>query len=115
MNCPKCGSVTRTQVQAVISAPGEMNHRLSKRNLRSKDVYFMAVLWETADFICTNVECQYIHTRYGNYVTRLAKENKHLLAVAGAAGKVLEAWERGDLAGAVRSLDVALDQLEKQT
>ena len=38
MKCIHCGSPTRMQVQATISAPGELNHQLSKTNLRRKDV-----------------------------------------------------------------------------
>lgn len=65
-------------VQAVLSAPGELAHQFSKQNLRRKDVYLMGVLWETADYICTNEACQYIIDGYGNYVTGLEKENDRL-------------------------------------
>lgn len=74
MKCEKCGSDTRMQVQAVISAPGELEHRFSKHNLRRKDVHLVGVLWETADFICTNPECRKVLNGYGNYVTNLKKE-----------------------------------------
>jgi len=71
--CQHCGSPTRMQVQAVISAPGELNHQFSKKNLRRADVYLMGVLWETADFICTNPKCQRMVDGYGNYVTKMRK------------------------------------------
>ena len=74
MKCERCGSDTRIQVQAVISAPSELAHQFSKQNLRRKDVYLMGVLWETADFICTNPECGKVIDGYGNYVTNLKKE-----------------------------------------
>lgn len=78
MKCERCGSDTRMQVQAVISAPGELAHRFSKQNLRRSDVYLMGVLWETADFICTNPKCGKVLDGYGNYVTDLKKETKRL-------------------------------------
>lgn len=74
MKCKRCGSDTRIQVQAVISAPGELAHKFSKQNLRRRDVYLMGVLWETADYICTNPECGKVVDGYGNYVTNLEKE-----------------------------------------
>ena len=90
MKCAKCGSGTRMQVQAVISAPGELTDALSKRNLRRKDVYILGVLWETADYICTNLECQHVFDGYGNYVTRLKNENQELRAELDAKNAALE-------------------------
>lgn len=78
MICDHCGSPMRMQVQAVISAPSDMMHMLTKQNLRSKDVNMMAVLWETADYICTSPECGRVVDGYGNYVTNLEKEVKRL-------------------------------------
>jgi hypothetical protein len=68
------------QVQAVISAPGELAHKLSKQNLRRRDVYLIGVLWDTADFICTNPKCGKVLDGYGNYVTNLEKEVERLKA-----------------------------------
>ena len=68
------------QVQAVIQAPGELFHNLPKRNLRRKDVFFRGVLWETADFVCTNEKCGHVLDGYGNYVTNLKKEVERLKA-----------------------------------
>jgi len=76
--CQKCGSDTRMQVNVVISAPGDLAHNLSKRNLRSKDVFIMGVKWETADFICTNAKCRHVTIGYGNYVSNLEKEKDKL-------------------------------------
>jgi hypothetical protein len=70
----------RMQVQAVVSAPSDLLHGLSKRNLRRKDVYLMGVLWETADHICTNEKCSHVIDGYGNYVTNLKKQRDELLA-----------------------------------
>lgn len=78
MNCIYCGSGTRMQVQAVISAPGELAHQFSKKNLRSKEVYLMGVLWETADYICIEPNCGRVLDGYGNYVTGLKKRVKEL-------------------------------------
>lgn len=72
--CEYCGSETRMTVQAVISAPGDLEHKFSKQNLRRKDVYLEGVLWETADFICIKPTCGRITNGYGNYVTNLKKE-----------------------------------------
>lgn len=74
------------QVQAVVSAPGELAHQLSKRNLRRKDVHLMGVLWETADFICTSEQCRHVQDGYGNYVTKLQKRVDELEAQLRAAG-----------------------------
>ena len=41
-------------------------------------MYLMGVLWETADFICTNPECRKVLDGYGNYVTNLKKEVERL-------------------------------------
>lgn len=78
MKCERCGGSTRMQVQAVISAPGELAHKFSKKNLRRKDVHFIGVLWETADFICENTKCRHVLNGYGNYVTELKKEVERL-------------------------------------
>lgn len=78
--CTKCGSPTRIQVQAAISAPGEMYHQFSKSNIAKKEVYLMGVLWDTTDFICTDPRCGYVLDGYGNYVTGLEKENEELKA-----------------------------------
>jgi hypothetical protein len=78
MKCEICGSKTRMQVQAVISAPGGFYHKLSKKNIQRSDVHLLGALWETADFICENPKCKHIHPGNGNYVTRLRKEVKRL-------------------------------------
>jgi len=80
-SCPKCGYSMRMQVQAVISAPSDLAHQLGKRNLRRKDVYLMGVLWETADHICDNPDCRHVLDGYGNYVTKLKKENERMQEV----------------------------------
>jgi hypothetical protein len=81
MKCIHCGGKTRMQVQAVISAPGELANQLSKKNLRSKEVYLMGVLWETADYICAEPNCgRLVLDGYGNYVTNLKKRVKELEA-----------------------------------
>jgi len=66
------------QVQAVVSAPSELMHNLSKRNLRRQDVYLLGVLWETADHLCTNDQCRHVTDGYGNYVTGLKKRVEEL-------------------------------------
>lgn len=76
--CSRCGADQRMQVQAVISAPAELERQFSKQNIRRKDVHLMGVLWETADFICTNPKCGAVDDGYGNYVTNLEKEVKRL-------------------------------------
>ncbi|MFT4064333.1 hypothetical protein [Paraburkholderia sp.] len=67
-------------VQTCIKAPGELYRNMTKAAYRRKDVELWGVLWETADFICTNEKCGHVTDGYGNYVTRLAKENKRLKA-----------------------------------
>lgn len=84
MKCPNCDSTMRMQTLAVISAPAELSHNLTKQNLRRKDVHLMGVLWETADYICENPECRHVTNGYGNYVTNLEKDNKVLRAALAA-------------------------------
>lgn len=75
------------QVQAVISAPGELAHQFSKKNLRSKEVYLMGVLWETADYICAEPNCgRRVLDGYGNYVTGLKKRVKELETIINNPG-----------------------------
>jgi hypothetical protein len=78
MQCPKCNSSTVMQVQLMLQAPGECSQNLSKKALRRKDVHVMGVLWETADYVCTNPQCGHVLDGYGNYVTNLAKANESL-------------------------------------
>lgn len=80
MRCDKCGSPTRMQVQVTVSAPGERYHRLAKQVFRRKDVELLGANWETADFICTNPQCQHVRDGYGNYVTGLEKQSRELAA-----------------------------------
>ena len=82
MKCPKCGSDTRMMVQTCITAPGELYHNLPKAAYRRRDVELKGVLWETADFICTNEKCGHVTDGYGNYVTGLAKRVEELEAKA---------------------------------
>lgn len=81
LKCIHYGGKTRMQVQAIISAPGELAHQFSKKNLRSKEVYFMCVLWETADYTCAEPNCgRLVLPGYGNYITNLEKRVKELEA-----------------------------------
>ena len=66
------------QVQATISAPGELAHKFGKSNLRRGDVHLLGVQWETADYICSNPKCGHVVDGYGNYVSNLKKENDRL-------------------------------------
>ena len=43
-------------------------------------MHLMGVMWETADFICTNPKCGKVLDGYGNYVTNLKKEVERLRA-----------------------------------
>lgn len=79
--CERCGSPTKAMLQMSVCAPSEMMHNFSKKNIRSAEFQIHGVLWETADFICTNEACRHITDGYGNYVTRLKKENEKLKSV----------------------------------
>lgn len=76
--CEKCGSPTDAMVQMVVCAPSTMLHRFTKKNMNTKEFRIKGVLWETADFLCTNDECRHVTDGYGNYVTNLKKENERL-------------------------------------
>ena len=79
--CVKCGSKNvRIMGQATLSVPIELYGEFSKKNLRRKDCYLMGVNWETFDFICENPKCNHVVQAYGNYVSRLQKENEQLKA-----------------------------------
>lgn len=75
-SCEKCGGETRAMVQMVVSAPPNMLHNFTKKNMSSKEFKIMGVLWETADFICST--CGHVTNGYGNYVSNLKKENVKL-------------------------------------
>ena len=77
-NCEKCGGSTNAMVLMEVSAPSEMMHKFSKKNMQSKEFQILGVLWETADFICLNESCRHVTNGYGNYVTDLKKENERL-------------------------------------
>ena len=81
MNCPKCNSPTRMDVDATISAPGELEHRFSKANIRRKDVYLIGVSWDAANFYCTNPECRYVYSGYTNHVYKLRTLSNELEGV----------------------------------
>ena len=55
--CPKCKKTLRMHLYVHLSAPASFYANLSKTNLRKKDVYLMAALWETASFFCENSKC----------------------------------------------------------
>lgn len=58
VRCPKCSQDTwMMNVYVHITAPAEMNHRFSKKNMRDACVKFAAVLWETTSFWCSNSKC----------------------------------------------------------
>lgn len=76
--CEKCGSPTKAMVMMQVCAPANMMHNFSKKNMRDKNFTIMGVMWETADYICTNEKCRHVTNGYGNYVTNLQKENELL-------------------------------------
>lgn len=76
--CEKCGADTNAMVQMSVCAPSSMIHNFSKKNMSKKEFRVLGVLWETADLLCTNEKCGYVTDGYGNYVSKLAKENKEL-------------------------------------
>lgn len=116
MKCIHCGSPTRMQVQATISAPGELAHQFSKTNLRRKDVHLIGVQWETADFICTNPECQRVTDGYGNYVSNLKKENERLARAweAMQKEKTKAVTEQRKLWSALRKANARIRELKGQ-
>lgn len=73
--------------QATLVAPASMYGAFSKSNLRKKEVYLQGVNWETFDFICMNPKCCNTTNAYGNYVSKLEKENKELKERLKAAPK----------------------------
>lgn len=78
--CIKCGAETRMQLLVGVSAPSRLTGKLSKQNLRGKEVWLTHANWETADYICTNTECRHVTDGYGNYVTGLEKKVAQLAA-----------------------------------
>lgn len=112
--CEKCGSPTRMQVQAVISAPGELAHQFSKTNLRRKDVYLMGVLWETATYICENEGCGHVLKAERNDATNLKKRVEELEMICAEGYQVIGIL--ADECGRFVDSDVnkAMDNLSQQ-
>lgn len=54
MKCKKCkkGSI-RIKVNLYLDIPIELHHRLSKTNLRSKDIQIEGAGWPTCTWYCT--------------------------------------------------------------
>lgn len=51
--CERCGGDEFIyMVDAIIVAPATIGFKLSKQNLRKKDVYIQRVDWDTRTFIC---------------------------------------------------------------
>ncbi|NTX18036.1 hypothetical protein [Burkholderia cepacia] len=80
-------------VQTCISAPAELFGGLTKAAYRRKDVELWGVLWETADFICTNEKCGHVQDGYGNYVTKLKKAAEKLEARVAELEKERDHWK----------------------
>jgi hypothetical protein len=106
--CEKCGSATRAMLMMQVSAPPEMLHYFSKKNMRSKDFHILGVLWETADYICTNESCRHITNGYGNYVTNLKKENERLKKI------LEEEYERGRITNYKDDTPSIIKELKEQ-
>jgi hypothetical protein len=66
------------QVQATVCAPAWLSHLFSKTNMRRKDVFFMGVSWETADYYCGDASCGYHKDGYRNRIDKLKDENEQL-------------------------------------
>ena len=52
MDCPKCKTPMRMQVEVFVDAPMSMNHRLPKRALRSGEVKVLGVAWDRMSWYC---------------------------------------------------------------
>jgi hypothetical protein len=114
MKCPKCGSDTRMMVQTCITAPGDLHHNLPKAAYRRKDVELKGVLWETADFICTNDKCGHVTDGYGNYVTKLEKKANEREATVDALKAVLTDSSIEHLAIRLNNALTLIDSHEKE-
>jgi len=79
VECERCGRKTIMQVQAVISAPGDLENRFTKANLRRKDVHLIGCLWDQARFICDS--CGHVSGGAKNYITQLENEITRLKAL----------------------------------
>lgn len=116
--CERCGSTTRAMGNIKISIPSEFVYNLSKKNIRSKEFRIMGALWETFDFICTNVSCGKVTDGYGNYVTNLQKENERLklevekLSLDKSNIKVLDEEDINDLKPIFQELEKSNDRYE---
>jgi hypothetical protein len=59
MKCPKCNGDVEIMVNVIMLIPGEMEGRLSKTNLRKKEVKLYAANWEQASYFCKNDKCRW--------------------------------------------------------
>lgn len=78
--CPRCNGPTTMMVQALVCAPGELDHRLPKKAMRRADVHLQGVLWETADFLCKDQACGFVQDGHGNHMTQLKAANESVSA-----------------------------------
>lgn len=59
MECPKCGEELYMMVDVTMCIPSSMESRLSKENIRKKDVRIYAANWSKAFYYCTNPGCRW--------------------------------------------------------
>lgn len=50
--CPKCRGKARVLVELYLDIPAELEHLLSKKNLRRKDVKVMGAGWPKCRYYC---------------------------------------------------------------
>ena len=83
--CPKCGKNTvRTQVSLVMDIPSALEHRLSKRNIATRDVVVMGASWGSAASYCP---CGWTMSLLKTRLDTLLTENTKLRAVVDAANR----------------------------
>lgn len=109
--CPKCGKDTvRTQVDLTLDIPSALEHRLSKRNIATKDVVPMGATWDLATSYCP---CGWSMSLSAKRFDTLLAKNAKLRAVAEAAREVsMSARFSLSEEAALQDLDTALAALE---
>jgi hypothetical protein len=63
MICPMCNQDNvEMMVDVTMIIPSHMESRLSKTNIKSKDVQIYAVNWPRATYLCKTMDCGWIQT-----------------------------------------------------
>lgn len=76
MFCPNCKGPITIQVQNIISLPGNLINKLSKKAIRKKEVQLTGTDWNNANYICNDPKCGFVYFPLGNHIKKLEKHSE---------------------------------------